>query len=137
MLPRRKQQALAQMRHVLGKYERQALAQRDATQGQLMGQLLHLLDWRTSDASTDLGRLAESWLDLVQPRWYQQLGRPRRRLRPLLLKDITKNLVEIPLPTEQLRTLAAADFRIPPLDVRIVALIIGVADAHRHAAIAP
>jgi hypothetical protein len=76
----------------------------------------------------DWDAIAETWLDLIRPVWYERLT-TRKRLRPLLLKDIRRDLMgprriplaQILLHFDQLPTL-------PPIDERVAACILGLPD---------
>jgi hypothetical protein len=71
--------------------------------------------------------MAERWLDLIRPVWYEGLTGRGKQSRPLLLKDVRADLIGpkplalsevfrafLPLPTLQ------------PLDERLAACILGV-----------
>jgi hypothetical protein len=79
-------------------------------------------------AAVDLHALADGWLDLVRPVWYEHL-RDRRRTRPLRLRDLRPTLVgAYRLLTSQLKDLVAQTRPVRPVDERVVASVIGVAD---------
>jgi hypothetical protein len=75
----------------------------------------------------DLHALADAWLDVVRPIWYDHL-RDHHRNRPLRLRDLRPALLgPHRLRTEQLRDLVANTRPVRPVDERVVASIIGVA----------
>ena len=69
--------------------------------------------------------LGDRWLDLIRPIWYERLKRPR--LRPLLLKDIRRDVLDA---GESFRAQVLQAFESIPIlqtpDERIAACIIGV-----------
>jgi hypothetical protein len=77
-------------------------------------------------SAVDRSALAECWLDLVRPAWYDRLSGPRHRYRPVLLRDIRDDLVRTPIPTPALRGARDRDLAIRPVDQRVVAAIVGV-----------
>lgn len=87
--------------------------------------LLHLLKPSDDELSVDWSTLAEYWLDLIRPTWYDHL-RHCRRTGPLRLKDIRQALIEKPLPTAQLQEILESQPLTRPLDERIVAAILGI-----------
>ncbi len=118
LLPNKKQRALKEMEKVLQEYHHRADQEGKEA---VVAEINVLTDWIKT---VDLSKLAEWWLDLIRPRWYERLKQPRRS-RPLRLQDIRKDLIDEPISMEQLREA----FKIPkikPLDERIVAAIIGV-----------
>jgi len=72
--------------------------------------------------------VAERWLDLIRPIWYERLL-TRRRSRPLVLKDIRADLIgDKRLTVDQIMDAYHEVPRMPPLDQRVVACIVGVSD---------
>lgn len=76
----------------------------------------------------DWEELAARWLDLIRPMWYEKL-QERGRRKPLLLKDIRKDLVSsegslLPKIISEFTKVLPAQ---RPVDERIVACIIGIA----------
>jgi hypothetical protein len=71
--------------------------------------------------------LAERWLDLIRPVWYEGLTGRRKQSRPLLLKDVRNDLIGAkPL---ALAAVFQAYLPLPmlqPLDERLAACILGV-----------
>jgi superfamily II DNA/RNA helicase len=74
----------------------------------------------------NLHALADEWLGIVQPRyvaWKQKRSSLRRR-DPVRLKDMSEPLIETPLSTDVLRTVAESVQTEEPIQRRIVAAII-------------
>lgn len=124
LLPRRKRRALEEMGIVLRSYIASVAKTPDSEAG--LGHLLKVLEREDNRDWYDWDAIAETWLDLIRPVWYERLT-TRKRLRPLLLKDIRKDLLgkrRIPLDEilkhfERLPTL-------PPIDERVAACILGL-----------
>ena len=127
LLPRKKQRALQEMRIVLQVYREEAAICGDREREELVQKLLELT-LPESDEPVDLGSIAERWLDLIRPVWYDQLIK-RRRSGPLRLRDIQQVLIkQEPLKTEHIKAGFSRELRfLKPLDERIVAAIVGVA----------
>ena len=118
LLPKKKQRALEEMEKVLEEYRQKA-----AQEGKeaVVTEINVLTDWMKA---VDLSKLAEWWLDLIRPWWFERLKQPRR-YTPIRLQDIRTDLIKKAIPMEQLREA----FNLPkvkPLDERIVAAIIGI-----------
>jgi len=130
LLPRRKQRALEEMRAVLRSYGSDAHQSPDLESG--LSHLLKILEGEDDRDWYDWDGIAETWLDLIRPVWYERLT-TRKRLRPLLLRDIRKDLMgpkRIPLMEvlqrfEKLPTL-------PPIDERVAACILGLAKSTKE-----
>lgn len=124
LLPRRKRRALDELTIILRSYDRDIHQTPDLESG--LRNLLKILDREDDRRSFDWDGIAETWLDLIRPAWYERLIKGKRT-RPLLLKDIRKDLMgakRIPLKTilehfEKLPTL-------PPIDERVAACILGL-----------
>lgn len=127
LLPRRKQRALEEMKIILDDYLEKATILNDQDRADFVRQLLRLLK-QDSKEPVDPSSLAERWLDLIRPTWYDCLLQQRRRHGPLRLKDIRQILIDQPFETQQLRiAFAGLDLGyLKPLDERIVAAIVGV-----------
>ncbi len=70
--------------------------------------------------------MAERWLDLIRPVWYQAL-QERRRRRPLRLADLRPHLLgEHKLSIDDLRATFETVPRLPPVEERIAACVLGV-----------
>lgn len=118
LLPKKKQRALEEMKYILGEYRNQAAL--DGKE-EVVTEIDFLANWMKT---VDLSQLAEWWLDLIRPWWFECL-KQRRRVTPLRLKDIRDDLIARPIAMEQLRE-AFNISKIKPLDERIVAAIVGV-----------
>lgn len=125
-LPKRKQRALEQMSEVLTSYARQALKGGDVKLAACWSSLVAAAIPTSDGIRPDLDAVAERWLELIRPLWFEKLGEKRKRRRPLLLKDLKADLLRNPL---DLATVEAQFKEVPtvdPLDERIAACIIGV-----------
>jgi superfamily II DNA or RNA helicase len=128
MLPKKKQRALELMNKVLEEYKNKSVQDQDRDREKSVNDLLSLFNKVPSmrevpSREVDLNLLAECWLDLIQPRWFERLQEPRSE--PLRLKDLYQNLIEHPILTEKLKDALQVD-TVKPLEERIVAAIIGV-----------
>ena len=140
LLPRKKRRALEELRWVVERYRSDAVAASDDERLEVARQLLGLIrptdpDERAAEAqrglfdrsAIDLHALADAWLDVVRPTWYDHL-RDHRRTRPLRLRDLrTALLGPHRLATGALREMVAQARVVRPVDERVVATIIGVA----------
>lgn len=122
LLPRRKQRALDELRHILTTYRGRAA--NDPERLALISELLSVFDAR-DDTTMDLGRLAEWWLATVRHRWLEYLQRPRIP-RPVQLKRLRRELLANELGTAELRTIRDVKLQDTPLQRRVVAAIVGV-----------
>lgn len=124
LLPRRKRRALEEMQVILDSY---TVGPVNSSESET--QLRRLLDILARDSlheCYDWDAIAEGWLDLIRPVWYERLT-TRKRLRPLLLKDIRRDLLgPRRLPLEQILTRFESLPTLPPLDERVAACIIGL-----------
>ncbi len=94
--------------------------------GSGLAHLLKVLDRDDQRDCYDWDAIAETWLDLIRPVWYERLT-TGKRLRPLLLKDIRKDLLgarRLPL-VEILRHFQTLP-TLPPIDERVAACILGI-----------
>jgi len=123
LLPTRKRRALEEMTVILGTYRKGATA---PARIRVLDDLLRLAE-PPGDQEVDLERLASWWLQLTRPEWIEHLGRPRTR-RPARLKHLRKRLKREEIDTERLRTYRDAVLRELPLDRRVVAAIVGLAE---------
>lgn len=127
LLPRRKQRALEEMRIIIG--ELATVASRESRQADVehLKDIIDMLDRNRPHYQPDWDEVAGRWLDVIRPVWFEMLAQ-RKRSRPLLLKDIRKELL-------QRKTWLLAEvldqFREFPLlpgpEERVRACIIGVA----------
>lgn len=128
MLPKKKQRALELMNKVLEEYKNKSVQDQDREREKSVNDLLSLLNKVPSmrevpSLEVDSSLLAEWWLDLIQPRWFERLQEPRSE--PLRLKDLYQNLIQHPILTEKLNDGLKVS-QVKPLEERIVAAIIGV-----------
>jgi hypothetical protein len=124
LLPKKKQRALVEMKWVLKKYKDEASNRGDIEREWLVQEWLALVEEESHKQRIDLSILAEQWLDLIRPWWFERLKK-RRPSTPLRLKHLSKDLIEKPIETEKLREALKVP-EVKPLDERIVAAIIGV-----------
>ncbi len=125
LLPRRKRRALDEMTIVIEKYRLHESKTNNQSAIEFYGKLLDVLKMKDRRYVPDWGAIADRWLDLIRPVWYERLT--DRRKRPLLLKDIRSDLLgdkklyydEI---FKQFSTLPSAI----PADNRVVAVILGM-----------
>jgi hypothetical protein len=111
LLSRRKRRALDEMEKVIEAFQQSAILRENQNEVQP--------DWE---------ELAARWLDLIRPVWYEKL-QAGGRTRPLLLKDIRKDLIgaEASLLPKTISEFTKALPAQRPTDERIVACIIGIA----------
>ncbi len=124
-LPRKKRRALEEMRIVLGKFRVRAGERGDQIALDRYGELLEMLDADGSGLKPDWDEVANLWLEIIRPIWYRRLK--ARRRKPLLLKDIRKDVIdaENDLWPEISRCFDDVD-QLRNSDERISACIIGV-----------
>ena len=127
LIARRKQRALDEMTFVMERYRNREASVRNQEGVEFLSRLLEVLQNPTVDRLPDWDAVAERWLDLIRPIWYEKLLK-RRRHRPLVLKDIRADLLgERALTMEQIVEAFHEVPRVPPVDQRVVACILGVA----------
>ena len=127
LLPRRKQRALQEMEIVLGRYRVQCEVRGAHEEADRLRTILSSMANEDPALWINWDLMAERWLDLIRPVWYEGLTGRRKQSRPLLLKDVRADLIGpkplalsevfrafLPLPTLQ------------PLDERLAACILGV-----------
>lgn len=125
LLPKKKQRALSEMRVILEAYQKNARVAKDNPRLTLVKELLELLSPR-SHHSIDLARLAERWLDVIRPVWYEHLQH-QKRAEPLRLRHIRADLLSGHcLTNDALQNVLDAVCPVKPLPDRVVAAIIGV-----------
>ncbi|MFO7983891.1 MAG: SNF2-related protein [Desulfuromonadales bacterium] len=126
LLPRKKQRALEEMRHVLGHYLKQAQQEGDHDRKQVLKAALGLQDVPAHEEERpDLDAVAEAWLDLIRDTWHATLTQ-RRRFKPLRLRDIRKDLKSHPIPSDRIHEAFSAIPSSQPIHTRIVSAIVGV-----------
>jgi hypothetical protein len=91
-LPRKKRRALEEMAIVLRKFRVRAGERGDQVALDRYGELLEMLDADGSGLKPDWDEVANLWLEIIRPIWYQRLKAKRRK--PLLLKDIRKDVID-------------------------------------------
>ncbi|WP_242510206.1 helicase-related protein [Halorhodospira halophila] len=95
-LPLRKRRALEEMDYVLGKFQEQASNDRDQDRLDTYTELLNLLRRKPSALAAgepDWDALAEGWLELIRPYWYQHLLESRGR-GPMRLRTLRPALID-------------------------------------------
>ena len=125
LLPRKKQRALEEMEYILKVFLKHAVARADQNSVDGYKIIIDALSQPNPEHQPDWDELASTWLDLIRPTWYTKLAQPRAR--PLLLKDIRKELL---LDEESFSNKIFSAFQsfpeLPPPDERISVCIIGV-----------
>ena len=124
-------------RELLSKKKQRALSEMEVIIDKLLhleeckNSVDHLWDVRkmltdpTPEKQPDWDEVASMWLDVIRPVWFDALSGARNK--PLLLKDIRRNLLAKPKwLTEQIETHFNQFPILPPPDERIKACIIGV-----------
>ncbi|WP_405226808.1 SNF2-related protein [Lentisalinibacter sediminis] len=127
LLSRRKKRALEEMHHVLAAYRESAASRSAQREVDTLTALLRLLEEPTAGDQPDWEELSARWLDLIRPVWYQKL-QERGRRKPLLLRDIRKDLIaaEATLLPRVVEEFSRAFPAQRPADERIVACVVGV-----------
>jgi hypothetical protein len=126
LLPRKKQRALDEMELILRSFIEKASARHDQDAVDHYDALLRCLNSPDPGRQPAWDEVAARWLDLIRPVWYERLK--QRRNRPLLLKDIRRDLIAGeqtlgPRIIEEFQTFPV----LPAPDERISACILGVA----------
>ena len=126
LLSRKKQRALEELELIVGKLLEYASKKQRQTQLDHLHELRKMLRNPPPDKQPDWDAVAAKWLDVIRPTWFEKLS--TARTKPLLLKDIRKDLLADP---DKLITSVEQHFaRFPILqnpEERIKACIIGVA----------
>ncbi len=125
LLPRKKQRALEQMFDVTSQYVAKA---------KKAGNFEMAARWQALTSATQVGEgrrpdlesVAENWLDLIRPLWFEKLRERRKRRRPLLLKDLRQDLVKKPFTIDEVERRFQEVPVVDSLDQRIAACIVGV-----------
>lgn len=127
LLPRRKRRALEEMTAVLDGYRKEASKSQNQRALEFFTKLLDVLEMNDRRYVPDWGAIADRWLDLIRPVWYERLT--DRRRRPLLLRDIRSDLLgEKKLNFEDIVQQFSSLPSATPADKRVVAVILGVSD---------
>jgi hypothetical protein len=124
LLPRGKQRALAEMRHIVKRYRRESAD--DASRCRVLDDLLALASGKLEGRAVDRAALADWWLRTIQPVKFKHLA-ARARTRPVLLRNLRADLLRVPIETEQLATAFGTPLFTRGIDERVVAAIVGVA----------
>ncbi|MFQ5582435.1 MAG: SNF2-related protein [Mariprofundaceae bacterium] len=128
LLPRKKQRALREMEYILNKYTEQARKQNDQDMIETSELIFAALARKDGDSAYDLDSLAECWLDLVREPWFEMLMKKQRRIKPLRLKDLRKQLLDHPMSPKKIRTAFSNLPMSQPLSRRAVVTIMGIPD---------
>ena len=128
LLSRRKRRALDEMEKVIEAFQQSAILRENQNEVDTLSALLQVLKDPGAGIQPDWEELAARWLDLIRPVWYEKL-QAGGRTRPLLLKDIRKDLIgaEASLLPKTISEFTKALPAQRPTDERIVACIIGIA----------
>ncbi|MCP4276701.1 MAG: helicase [Gammaproteobacteria bacterium] len=125
LLPRRKRRALKEMTEILNVYREEAGSAQNQSAFDFFSKLLNVLEMKERRYVPDWAAIADRWLDIVRPVWYERLT--DRRKRPLLLKDIRADLVgDKKLGFNQIVDQFSSLPSAIPADKRVVAVILGV-----------
>jgi|TARA_Y100000310_G_scaffold341424_1_gene440518 hypothetical protein len=124
-LPRKKQRALEELEQVLTEFVHASSEERQQSELEVLHRLLRVFQVQVGGMVPQWDEIASRWLDIIRPTWFQKLDQPRSR--PLLLKDIRKDLLGsreliVPQLVEQFTEIPLAR----PPEERIQACIIGV-----------
>lgn len=125
LLPRNKRRAISEMLHILEKYKNSANKADDYRRMRVLRSINRLFTSNNTHSAVDYNIVADWWLDTIRPYWHKHLIN-RKRFRPALLKDIRRDLLLNPIPTEELETLWDLPIHLKPVSERIAAAIIGV-----------
>jgi hypothetical protein len=124
LLPRRKRVALQELAIVVRRYSESASAEGAHELGEDLRRLARLVE--TREEAVDWDAVADTWLELVRPVWYERLTARRRSSRPIQLKDIRSSLLgDRALPYAEVRARFARLPKLAPIDSRVAACILG------------
>lgn len=124
LLPRRKQVALREMTLVLKAWRRGL----DEDETLFYNKLLSVLEGTVStQRAVNWSLLADYWLELIRPVWYDALKTARGK-RAILLEELRSTLISHPLPFEQVRARFVSIPDTTPIKDRVAACIIGLHD---------
>ena len=126
LLPQKKQRALEEMQIIMDKLLKKAAKLQDEERFRHCESIINMFQNTNPEHQPDWDEVAARWLDLIRPVWYEKLQQPRNR--PLLLKDIRKELISKDF---GFGDKVIHEFRsfpvLPSADERVSACIIGVA----------
>lgn len=94
LLPRKKQRALEELEIIVDRLIVHASKQHLQEQLDHLRELKKMLRNPMPETQPDWDAVAAQWLDIIRPTWFARLSTPRRK--PLLLKDIRKDLLAKP-----------------------------------------
>ena len=98
LLPRRKQVALTEMELILKKWLHDA----DDKQADFYQKLVDILSQNAvTQRAVNWSLLADKWLELIRPVWYEKLSSTRGR-KAILLSDLQDALINDPIPFEKI-----------------------------------
>lgn len=123
LLPRRKQVALSEMELILGKWAQHA----DDEQAEFYIKLIGVLSQKVeTQRAVNWSLLADRWLELIRPIWYEKLNSKRGR-KAIMLSDLRDVLINSPIPYKRVYE----HFVVMPdptthVSERIAACIIGI-----------
>ncbi len=125
LLSQKKRRALDEMEKVIKKYLKIAAMECNQYEVEHLSKIIGILVKPLPDQQPDWDEVAARWLDIIRPIWYERLNRPRSR--PLLLRDIFKDLIAAktdlsPIIIEQFKSFPV----LAPTEERVLACIIGV-----------
>jgi hypothetical protein len=125
LLSKKKQRALAEMAICIERLTDHAKEQGDQALVDHLYEIQKVLTSDHLDGQPDWDEIASRWLDVIRPVWFEKLA--GKRNKPLLLKDIRKDLLARP---ERLARMVTAHFRVlpavVPADQRVRACVVGV-----------
>jgi hypothetical protein len=125
LLPRRHQRALRQMHAVVQGWAEAARVTDRFDDANRWAAIAEMADPEVMAAGPDPYVLAQRWLELVTP-LVDEHRRTHRRLRYVVLDDITPTLVASPLPLGEVSAAFSELTVSPPLGERVTACILGV-----------
>ncbi len=125
LLPRRKRLAIEQFSQALKRWSKDGRWVGPADQAYQIHRLLDLIEGRSESAAPDWRQFADTWLELVQPRWNDLLKSRPKKTHFARLRDLEPGLKTNSIPAaDLLQKLDGIDLR-RPWEERIVACILG------------
>jgi superfamily II DNA or RNA helicase len=126
LLPRKKQRALSQMHAVLAAQRDLAQRRGEPETAMRLNALAQLAIPAREGSRADLDAVAEAWLDWLKPWWFDKLRSRGKRRRPLLLRDLNKDLLKQRIDLDRLEARFQDIPVVDSLDERVAACIVGV-----------
>lgn len=125
LLPMKKQRALDEMKIFIQHARKNTIGNLNQDDAEHLHAIYEMLTKPNPYRQPDWDEVAAKWLDLIRPIWFERLTEPR--IKPLLLKDIRKDLknksdIVVNKVLEEFRNFPI----LPSPDERISACIIGV-----------